>query len=65
MKASTTGPGGTFIIRTTDQGKTWVVVQMPFETAVWSGSSYREARSQHAAHVLGIDIKVARKMGNA
>jgi hypothetical protein len=63
MKTSTTGPGGTFRIVSPDRGKTWTVTDAQ-GSAVWTGTSFREARSQHTARVLRIDIKTARRMGN-
>lgn len=64
MKASSKS----YRIVTSDRGSTWRVERKSDGAVVWSGAgghkAYLEARSQHAALELGIDIKAARRMGN-
>ena len=71
MKSTTTGPGGTFVIRSPDRGRTWSVLQLAEARltsavirTVWAGTDYREARSRHAAAVRGLPIRQARKLTN-
>lgn len=71
MKAPTTGPGGTYVIRSADKGKTYRVVELADHRldseevrVVWTGKSIKEARSRHAAAVYDLPLDKARRLTN-
>lgn len=52
-------------IVTPDRGRTWTVVYSVTGDVVWTGRTFRGARTAHARLELGIDYRTARRMGNA
>jgi hypothetical protein len=52
-------------IETPDQGRTWRVVEKATGSVVWTGKTFRGARTAHAQRELGMDYRSARRMGNA
>lgn len=57
-------PAKRFRIETPDRGKTWKVVEKATEQVVWTGKTFRAARTAHAQRELGISYRDAARMGN-
>jgi hypothetical protein len=53
-----------YTIITPDKGKTWTVVAKATGLVVWTGKTFRNARTMHAALELRIPYRVAARMGN-
>ena len=43
----------------------WSVVERSTGRIVWTGKTFHNARTAHAAAELGVSYQVARRMGNA
>lgn len=54
-----------FKIVTPDKGATWHVVDKATGKVVWTGKTFRNARTAHAAREYGYDWRTAQRMGNA
>lgn len=55
---------GTHTITTTDRGASWAVTEKATGKVVWTGKTFKGARTAHARLTLGIPYRTAQRMGN-
>jgi hypothetical protein len=58
-------PAVNYRIETLDQGRTWQVVAKATGNVVWTGKTFRNARTAHAALERRIPWHSAARMGNS